>query len=634
MEQMEETDEFLRTTFHVDSIDKDVLEFCFSRADGTPATLERLLRSLLETSIFVIEGGTILLNEDKVTDRGQLQELETPDGVRDLIRSRVAKLDSESLHLLFLASTLGTHFSFGLLDESYKMKEVGTRGPERHGNETPAAALNRVIKYHMLEVVDGVGPMLSATFQTMRKTVTLRFTSEAQKHTIYDMQSIHVRCANHLAAARAMETILMGMQNTAPLGPSSGVRRLVGPPGTVQSRTMKRSAHRRSQRRGSISRPEERKGRSEQEALPKIAMHLEKAGKELRALDFYFKAFTILDQSGSKAAIQMLRKCVSLAETLGDSVSSFQLCEFQYNIARILIESGEVNEALDMIGSALDLLDESCSPSVLSIFGDLASLWLHESLCSARESSHDKDVELKQRLFSLYAQAAGVRGEAMQTVFSTLRVSWGWERGGGEREKRKKKRGKRTEAHPPHPLRAPWSALGKFRAKREITLIARGMKLTILCSRTRPSLRSSPRVLDSIAVDEHSEPLTVRDLASANANLAIVLLIIGLRSMASNALARSLQISGLLTIDGAWRMWLFQGAALFSFGRMDEAQIILRHAIEQADEFGPRYFFFTYSALNIAIHCHCLELGDAIVGAGKMMSYDSTESLPEQLRKL
>ncbi len=85
--------------------------------------------------------------------------------------------------------------------------------------------------------------------------------------------------------------------------------------------------------------------------------------------------------------------------------------------------------------------------------------------------------------------------------------------------------------------------------------------------------------------------------AATDANLSILFLVVGLRSLATTAIARSIQTSSSLEMRGCWRLYLFQGAALFSFGRKMEAAEVLQRAATEAEEFGSNYFLFTYVTL-------------------------------------
>lgn len=58
-------------------------------------------------------------------------------------------------------------------------------------------------------------------------------------------------------------------------------------------------------RRGSIATPKERRD-NEGEVLPKIAHHLEKAGKALAAIEYYYRAGITLENNGLEGSGEMI----------------------------------------------------------------------------------------------------------------------------------------------------------------------------------------------------------------------------------------------------------------------------------------------------------------------------------------
>ena len=96
-----ETKIFLEETFDLENIDQNILFFCHARTEGTPATLLCLVKSLLENHIIVISEHRVLQLSEMV-DPSQLDKLETPDSVRELIRAQIAKLNPKALEVLFM----------------------------------------------------------------------------------------------------------------------------------------------------------------------------------------------------------------------------------------------------------------------------------------------------------------------------------------------------------------------------------------------------------------------------------------------------------------------------------------------------------------------------------------------------
>ena len=105
--------------FSSKEIDEHIVHFCHERAEGIPFVLRSMLQTLLEAELCVInDNRALVLDKGKVSSPEQLQSLETPDTVRDLIRTRVSKLDPSCLSALFIAATIGRHFDLRQLDDA------------------------------------------------------------------------------------------------------------------------------------------------------------------------------------------------------------------------------------------------------------------------------------------------------------------------------------------------------------------------------------------------------------------------------------------------------------------------------------------------------------------------------------
>ena len=82
---MNETEAFLKGNFQLETVDPQIVTFCHHRAEGIPATLACLMKSLLDNDIFVInDERNLKLNPTKVTDPSQLEKLETPKSVHEV----------------------------------------------------------------------------------------------------------------------------------------------------------------------------------------------------------------------------------------------------------------------------------------------------------------------------------------------------------------------------------------------------------------------------------------------------------------------------------------------------------------------------------------------------------------------
>ena len=253
-----EAERFLADTFEFTSIEAEVVKFCYDRSDGLAFVLKSILQTLLDAGLCAINAERVLvLDPEKVTSPEQLQQLETPQTVRDLIRSRLSKLDGFALSILFVASTIGQYFSVDLLR---------TAGDYEERNHRFMNELRALIEKGEL-VID-----------RSQAHGHLRFSTLSSQQTAYEMQTQETREANHLAVGSALER-----QYNAWDG---GRRRSSARPVTSRQSTSK------------IGKTSERI-----QLLPKIALHLLKGGKRLKALEFYFQAGRKLNQEGAGAAM-------------------------------------------------------------------------------------------------------------------------------------------------------------------------------------------------------------------------------------------------------------------------------------------------------------------------------------------
>ena len=249
---LDETQDFLVAKYELQGINEHVLSFCHERSGGNPATLKRLVDSLLQNEILMVDGDKDLeLNQTKVKDPTALEDIETPDSVRAFIRATMAKLSHQSLDLLFLSSTVGRYFSFGILEDAFKAR------PASAG--LPVIVLKDLVSGGVLARERDT---LSSRTNTTREDMIFYFRDVATMNTVYEMQSPAGRCENHLAVASALQASLVA-KKFLPSG-----QQLRGYAGS--SRTSRRKRSSRRLRRGSITSPNERL-ENEGEIIPKIA---------------------------------------------------------------------------------------------------------------------------------------------------------------------------------------------------------------------------------------------------------------------------------------------------------------------------------------------------------------------------
>jgi predicted ATPase/class 3 adenylate cyclase len=111
----EETIELIKQTFGEQTISSEFADLIYGRTGGNPFFVEEVLRSL-------VEDGTVFRTE-KGWDRKPIQELAVPNTVRTILKSRLSKLDPETLNVLVLASVIGSEFDFEVLREVTQIDE-------------------------------------------------------------------------------------------------------------------------------------------------------------------------------------------------------------------------------------------------------------------------------------------------------------------------------------------------------------------------------------------------------------------------------------------------------------------------------------------------------------------------------
>ena len=111
----EETIELIKRTFGEQTITSEFADLIYGRTGGNPFFVEEVLRSL-------VEDGTIFRTETK-WDRKPIQEIILPESVKSVLKSRLTRLDHETLNVLVLASVIGLEFDFEVLREVTQIDE-------------------------------------------------------------------------------------------------------------------------------------------------------------------------------------------------------------------------------------------------------------------------------------------------------------------------------------------------------------------------------------------------------------------------------------------------------------------------------------------------------------------------------
>lgn len=121
VEQLEPTDAARLITALLDgkTLPQAVLDLLTERAGGNPLYLEELTRTVLESGVLETQGTRWVLARP-------LAELQLPDSLRSVLRSRLERL-GERLETLQLAAVLGSEFDFALLCAVFPRDEASLR---------------------------------------------------------------------------------------------------------------------------------------------------------------------------------------------------------------------------------------------------------------------------------------------------------------------------------------------------------------------------------------------------------------------------------------------------------------------------------------------------------------------------
>ena len=111
----EDTTNLIKHAFGEQTVSLEFADLIYQRTGGNPFFVEEVLRSL-------VEDGTIFRTE-KGWDRKPIQEIVIPRSVKNALKSRVARLDPETLNVMTIASVAGSEFDFEVLRETSQLNE-------------------------------------------------------------------------------------------------------------------------------------------------------------------------------------------------------------------------------------------------------------------------------------------------------------------------------------------------------------------------------------------------------------------------------------------------------------------------------------------------------------------------------
>ncbi|MDH3732473.1 MAG: tetratricopeptide repeat protein [Gemmatimonadota bacterium] len=107
----EESGEIIRSTLGADEVPAALTRLIHDRTGGNPFFLEEVCRALQEE-------GTLLVETGRVRVAGPLDNLELPDTVQGVLRTRLDRLDGATRNLVRYASVIGREFSRDVLEHA------------------------------------------------------------------------------------------------------------------------------------------------------------------------------------------------------------------------------------------------------------------------------------------------------------------------------------------------------------------------------------------------------------------------------------------------------------------------------------------------------------------------------------
>jgi predicted ATPase/KaiC/GvpD/RAD55 family RecA-like ATPase len=111
----EETTELVKQMFGEQTVSHEFGDLVYQRTGGNPFFVEEVLRSLVEDGI--------VFRTEKKWDRKPIQEIVLPESVKSVLKSRLTRLQPETMNLLTMASVIGPEFDFEVLREVTQTQE-------------------------------------------------------------------------------------------------------------------------------------------------------------------------------------------------------------------------------------------------------------------------------------------------------------------------------------------------------------------------------------------------------------------------------------------------------------------------------------------------------------------------------
>ncbi|MGA8302702.1 MAG: AAA family ATPase [Thermoplasmata archaeon] len=167
----------IREMFHTSEVSKEFRELVHSRTGGNPLLVEEVLRALVRDRIIYWAGTG--------WERRSVDQIEIPEGVKEIILQRLRKFDDKSIDLLRLASVIGYDFDFDLL--------LAISGEE---------------EARMLDAIESLlrGQLIQEVPASHGRSIYL-FSDHPTRDVLYEQASLVRRRRLHLKIAQAIENL-------------------------------------------------------------------------------------------------------------------------------------------------------------------------------------------------------------------------------------------------------------------------------------------------------------------------------------------------------------------------------------------------------------------------------------------
>jgi DNA-binding SARP family transcriptional activator/predicted ATPase len=168
--------EFVRSSLDTDADVVSCASAIHSSTDGNPFLLCELWRQLVDTNAVEASGNVVRLSRP-------LEELASPQGIREVVYGRLSRLSRATTELLELAAVVGAEFELEVLNEV--------------AGESVAKSIEEALASATIEVLPG-------------SRLSFRFSHELVRRALYDRLSALRAARLHLTVGDALEKIYAG----------------------------------------------------------------------------------------------------------------------------------------------------------------------------------------------------------------------------------------------------------------------------------------------------------------------------------------------------------------------------------------------------------------------------------------